>query len=61
MKPKFMVGDKIFIAPSLAALPALLLPRKKTRDKAATLKQLKQLKQPKQEVIELYLYALNPD
>ncbi|VVN41907.1 hypothetical protein PS684_03810 [Pseudomonas fluorescens] len=52
-----MVGDKIFIAPSLAALPGLLLPRK-TRDEAAILKQLKQLKQ---EGIELYLYALNPD
>lgn len=55
MEPKFMEGDKIVIDPSLEALPGHYVVAKRTRDQAATLKQLKQ------EGSELYLYALNPD
>lgn len=55
MEPKFMEGDKIVIDPSLEALPGHFVAAKRTRDQAATLKQLKQ------EGNEQYLYALNPD
>lgn len=55
MEPKFIEGDKIVIDPSLEALPGHFVVAKRSRDQAATLKQLKQ------EGGELYLYALNPD
>jgi SOS-response transcriptional repressor LexA len=55
MEPKFMEGDKIVIDPSLDALPGHFVAAKRTRDEAATLKQLKQ------EGSEKYLFALNPD
>ncbi|CAN7460464.1 LexA family protein [Pseudomonas brassicacearum] len=55
MEPKFMEGDKIVIDPSLEALPGHFVAAKRTRDQAATLKQLKQ------EGSEQYLFALNPD
>lgn len=55
MEPKFVEGDKIVIDPSLEALPGHFVAAKRTRDEAATLKQLKQ------EGSEKYLYALNPD
>ena len=55
MEPKFIEGDKIVIDPSLEALPGHFVAAKRTRDQAATLKQLKQ------EGNEQYLYALNPD
>lgn len=55
MEPKFLEGDKIVIDPSLEALPGHFVAAKRTRDQAATLKQLKQ------EGNEKYLYALNPD
>ncbi|WP_222832428.1 MULTISPECIES: LexA family protein [Pseudomonas] len=55
MEPKFTEGDKIVIDPSLEALPGHFVAAKRTRDQAATLKQLKQ------EGGERYLYALNPD
>lgn len=55
MEPKFVNGDKIVIDPSLEALPGHFVAAKRTRDQAATLKQLKQ------EGSEQYLYALNPD
>lgn len=55
MEPKFMAGDKIVIDPSLEALPGHFVAAKRSRDQAATLKQLKQ------EGNENYLYALNPD
>ncbi|MCK3864628.1 XRE family transcriptional regulator [Pseudomonas sp. B329] len=55
MEPKFLEGDKIVIDPSLEALPGHFVAAKRTRDDAATLKQLKQ------EGNEQYLYALNPD
>ncbi|MDR0189744.1 S24 family peptidase [Pseudomonas yamanorum] len=55
MEPKFFEGDKIVIDPSLDALPGHYVAAKRTRDQAATLKQLKQ------EGGELYLFALNPD
>lgn len=55
MEPKFMEGDKIVIDPSLEALPGHFVAAKRTRDQAATLKQLKQ------EGNEQYLFALNPD
>lgn len=55
MEPKFQEGDKIVIDPSLEALPGHFVAAKRTRDQAATLKQLKQ------EGNEQYLYALNPD
>ncbi|MBV7569662.1 LexA family transcriptional regulator [Pseudomonas sp. PDM27] len=55
MEPKFVEGDKIVIDPSLEAFPGHFVAAKRTRDQAATLKQLKQ------EGNEQYLYALNPD
>lgn len=55
MEPKFTEGDKIVIDPSLEALPGHFVAAKRTRDQAATLKQLRQ------EGNEQYLYALNPD
>lgn len=55
MEPKFTEGDKVVIDPSLEALPGHFVAAKRTRDHAATLKQLKQ------EGDEKYLYALNPD
>lgn len=55
MEPKFVEGDKIVIDPSLEALPGHFVAAKRSRDQAATLKQLKQ------EGSEQYLYALNPD
>jgi SOS-response transcriptional repressor LexA len=55
MEPKFMAGDKIVIDPSLEALPGHFVAAKRSRDQAATLKQLKQ------EGNENFLYALNPD
>jgi len=55
MEPKFVEGDKIVIDPDLEALPGHYVAAKRTRDQAATLKQLKQ------EGNEQYLYALNPD
>jgi len=55
MEPKFFEGDKIVIDPSLEAAPGHFVAAKRTRDEAATLKQLKQ------EGNEFYLYALNPD
>lgn len=55
MEPKFIEGDKIVIDPSLDALPGHFVVAKRSRDQAATLKQLKQ------EGGELYLFALNPD
>ncbi|WP_122549800.1 LexA family protein [Pseudomonas viridiflava] len=55
MEPKFSEGDKIVIDPSLEALPGHFVAAKRTRDQAATLKQLKQ------EGSEKYLFALNPD
>ncbi|MGY3025759.1 SOS-response transcriptional repressor LexA [Pseudomonas lurida] len=55
MEPKFLAGDKIVVDPSLEALPGHYVVAKRTRDQAATLKQLRQ------EGTELYLYALNPD
>jgi len=55
MEPKFLEGDKIVIDPSLEALPGHFVAAKRTRDQAATLKQLRQ------EGSEQYLYALNPD
>ncbi|UQS92402.1 S24 family peptidase [Pseudomonas chlororaphis subsp. piscium] len=55
MEPKFLEGDKIVIDPALEALPGHFVAAKRTRDQAATLKQLKQ------EGSEQYLYALNPD
>ncbi|WP_122389889.1 LexA family protein [Pseudomonas amygdali] len=55
MEPKFSEGDKIVIDPSLDALPGHFVAAKRTRDQAATLKQLKQ------EGSERYLFALNPD
>lgn len=55
MEPKFFEGDKIVIDPSLEALPGHYIVAKRTRDQAATLKQLKE------EGGELYLFALNPD
>ncbi len=55
MEPKFSEGDKIVIDPSLDALPGHFVAAKRTRDQAATLKQLKQ------EGNEQYLFALNPD
>lgn len=55
MEPRFVEGDKIVIDPSLEALPGHFVAAKRTRDQAATLKQLKQ------EGSEIYLYALNPD
>jgi SOS-response transcriptional repressor LexA len=55
MEPKFMEGDKIVIDPALEALPGHFVAAKRTRDQAATLKQLKQ------EGNEQFLYALNPD
>lgn len=55
MEPKFVAGDKIVVDPSLEALPGHFVAAKRSRDQAATLKQLRQ------EGTELYLYALNPD
>lgn len=55
MEPKFVAGDKIVVDPSLEALPGHFVAAKRSRDHAATLKQLRQ------EGTELYLYALNPD
>jgi len=55
MEPKFIEGDKIVIDPSLEALPGHFVAAKRTRDQAATLKQLKQ------EGNERYLFAMNPD
>lgn len=55
MEPKFLEGDMIVIDPSLESLPGHFVAAKRTRDQAATLKQLKQ------EGSEQYLYALNPD
>jgi SOS-response transcriptional repressor LexA len=55
MEPKFSEGDKVVIDPSLEALPGHFVAAKRSRDQAATLKQLKQ------EGGEQYLYALNPD
>ncbi|TKJ80073.1 peptidase S24 [Pseudomonas koreensis] len=55
MEPKFAEGDKIVIDPSLEALPGHYVAAKRSRDQAATLKQLRQ------EGSELYLYAINPD
>lgn len=55
MEPKFLEGDKIVIDPSLEALPGHYVAAKRSRDQAATLKQLKQ------EGSEQYLFALNPD
>lgn len=55
MEPKFIEGDKIVIDPSLDALPGHFVAAKRTRDQAATLKQLRQ------EGSEQYLFALNPD
>lgn len=55
MEPKFVEGDKIVIDPSLEALPGHFVAAKRTRDQAATLKQLKQ------EGTEQYLFATNPD
>ncbi|QDH64091.1 LexA family protein [Pseudomonas azotoformans] len=55
MEPRFVEGDKVVIDPSLEALPGHFVAAKRTRDQAATLKQLKQ------EGNELYLFALNPD
>ena len=55
MEPKFLEGDKIVIDPALEALPGHFVAAKRSRDQAATLKQLKQ------EGTEQYLYALNPD
>lgn len=55
MEPKFLEGDKVVIDPALEALPGHFVAAKRTRDDAATLKQLKQ------EGSEQYLYALNPD
>lgn len=55
MEPKFLEGDKIVIDPSLEAHNGHFVAAKRSRDQAATLKQLKQ------EGKEMYLYALNPD
>lgn len=55
MEPKFTEGDKVVIDPSLDALPGHYVAAKRTRDQAATLKQLKQ------EGNEQYLFATNPD
>lgn len=55
MEPKFVEGDKIVIDPSLEALPGHFVAAKRTRDQAATLKQLRQ------EGNEQFLYAINPD
>ena len=55
MEPKFLEGDKIVIDPSLEAHNGHFVAAKRSRDQAATLKQLKQ------EGNEMYLYALNPD
>lgn len=55
MEPKFVEGDKIVIDPSLEALPGHFVAAKRTRDQAATLKQLRQ------EGGEQFLYAINPD
>lgn len=55
MEPKFMEGDKIVIDPSLEALPGHFVAAKRSRDQAATLKQLRQ------EGNEQFLYAINPD
>jgi SOS-response transcriptional repressor LexA len=55
MEPKFQEGDKIVIDPSLEAHSGHFVAAKRSRDQAATLKQLKQ------EGNEIFLYALNPD
>lgn len=55
MEPKFVEGDMIVIDPSLEAHPGHFVAAKRTRDQAATLKQLKQ------EGDEQYLFAVNPD
>jgi len=55
MEPKFQEGDKIVIDPSLEAHSGHFVAAKRSRDQAATLKQLRQ------EGNEIFLYALNPD
>lgn len=55
MEPKFQEGDLIVIDPALEALPGHFVAAKRTRDQAATLKQLRQ------EGDEQYLFAINPD